>query len=224
MKMKSNPTLFFRIIVKREKWCLTWRGYLLVGGLCVVLALTGILGCGPFLSVNQPVDADVLIVEGWLSDYALQGAAEEFSQGHYRYLVTAGGPLKVGYHLSHLKTYAELARSTLVQLGVDPKSVVSVSGPEVLRDRTLSHAVAVQEWIQVNDPDLRSVNIYTMGAHSRRSWLVFAKVLGDNVNVGVIAHSNRDYDLDRWWTTSEGFRSVTSEAMAYVWMRLRKLA
>ena len=216
--------MFFRVIAKREKWCLTWRGYLLVGGVGLGIMLTVIMGCGPFLSVNRPVEADVLIVEGWLPDYALEGAAEEFSRGHYQYLVTAGGPLKVGYHLSHLKTYAELAGATLVQLGVASNSVVPVSGPKVLRDRTLSHAIAVKEWVEANDPDLQRVNIYTIGAHSRRSWLIFGKVLGDKVDVGVIAHPNSDYDLDRWWTTSEGFRSVTGEIMAYVWMRLRKLA
>jgi hypothetical protein len=44
-----------------------------------------------YLSKNSPLtNADILIVEGWLSDNELEFAAKTFREGHYKYLVTIG--------------------------------------------------------------------------------------------------------------------------------------
>ena len=43
-----------------------------------------------YLSMDDRVDADVLIVEGWLPDIALQRAGEEFARNGYRQIVTTG--------------------------------------------------------------------------------------------------------------------------------------
>ena len=210
----------FGLLTKREAWCLTWRGWLLTMVLTLTMFLVGVRGCAPFLSPNRPVAAEVLIVEGWLPDYALKHVAEEFRLGKYRYIITAGGPLPTGYYNTGPKTSAELAASTLVALGIASNLVVAVPAPPVLRERTLAHAQAVKRWIQTNDPVLRSVNAYTLGAHARRSRLVFERVLGDRVKVGIIAQPDGTYDLDHWWGSSEGFRTVTGEALAYLWCRL----
>jgi len=37
--------------------------------------------------------------------------------------------------------------------------------------------------------------------------------------VGVTALPPLDFNPDRWWRTSEGFRTVTSEAIAYLYAR-----
>jgi len=212
--------MLFGLLKRREAWCITWRGRLVVFLVGIVTLMTGVRGCAPFLSANQPVEAQVLIVEGWLPDYALKDASEEFKRGKYRYIITSGGPLLAGYYFSARKSSAEMAAATLVELGIASNLVVAVSSPPVARGRTLAEAQSVKKWIQDQDPDLRSGNIYTLGAHSRRSWIAFKKALKDRVKVGVIADADRAYDMERWWATSEGFRSVTSEALAYVVMRL----
>jgi len=43
-----------------------------------------------FLSKNEPVNANVLIVEGWIPDYAVQSAAEEAEKGSYDVVITTG--------------------------------------------------------------------------------------------------------------------------------------
>jgi hypothetical protein len=49
-----------------------------------------------FLSVNHPVAANILVVEGWLPDYALEEAVQEFREKGYEYIVAAGGPMSQG--------------------------------------------------------------------------------------------------------------------------------
>ncbi len=54
-----------------------------------------------WLSVNEPVDADILIVEGWIPSGADEKVIEEFNKGNYSLLVTTGGPLPAAYNMSH---------------------------------------------------------------------------------------------------------------------------
>lgn len=70
------------LIIKREAWCLTGRGRLLGIMLTLTLFVFAIRFCGCFLALNQPAEAQVLIVEGWMPDYALKDAAREFYRGH----------------------------------------------------------------------------------------------------------------------------------------------
>ncbi len=43
-----------------------------------------------FLSRSEPVNANVLIVEGWLPDFGLKMAYEEFQKNGYKYVITTG--------------------------------------------------------------------------------------------------------------------------------------
>ena len=46
----------------------------------LVAALLLVRSANSFLSADRPVQANVLIVEGWLPDYAMRGAIEEFKR------------------------------------------------------------------------------------------------------------------------------------------------
>jgi hypothetical protein len=43
-----------------------------------------------YLSKSEHVTANVLIVEGWLPEYALEMAYKEYQQNGYKYIVTTG--------------------------------------------------------------------------------------------------------------------------------------
>lgn len=43
-----------------------------------------------FLSVNKPIKANLLIVEGWMSDKALQTVSDEFKKNNYNQIITTG--------------------------------------------------------------------------------------------------------------------------------------
>jgi hypothetical protein len=48
-----------------------------------------------------------------------------------------------------------------------------------------------------------SANVFTCGAHSRRSRLVFAEVPGSQIKVGAISWTPPDYPEGPWWKSSE---------------------
>ena len=64
-----------------------------------------------------------------------------------------------------------------------------------------------------------SIDVVTKGAHARRSRLLFEKVFGSDVKVGVIALRDRSYESSRWWRSSEGIREIPFQAIAYLYAR-----
>jgi hypothetical protein len=213
-----------RLIIRREAYCLTWWGKLLLALFALGLCVGGAKICGSFLTLTHPVDAEVLVVEGWLPDYALRDAVSEFHRGKYRYVLTAGSPLLTGYNLSGLKSSAAIAAATMTELGLASNLVIAVPGPQVLRGRSLAHAMAIRDWFSSNDPSVRSINVYSLGVHGRRTHLLFEKLLSPKITVGVISHPDAAYDLDRWWASSEGFKTVLEELIGYVWTRVSSLS
>jgi hypothetical protein len=53
-----------------------------------------------FLSVNQPIEANVLLVEGWMSDKALLAVSEEFKTEKYERIITTGLEAPEYYQMS----------------------------------------------------------------------------------------------------------------------------
>lgn len=213
---KRQKTKRVRLIQRREMWALTAQGWLvavLCLAACAIFTITQIY---PFLAVNSPVKADILVVEGWLPDYAIKEAIAEFEKGSYSKLVTTGLPLGKGYYLAEYKNFAEIASATLIALGFDKEKLVTVPAPYEIKHRTYTSAVALHEWLLKSEVKVDAINLYSFGVHSRRSWLVFKQALAP-VKVGVIAAQPVDYNPKKWWNSSEGVRSVISEAIAYIY-------
>ncbi len=191
--------------------------------LLFIMVLLGIytINLHNFLAINQPVSqAEILVVEGWLPDYAIKEAIGEFNSGKYQLVITTGLPLSKGYYLAEYKNFAQLAAATMVKLGFDPNKLVAVPAPEVMKDRTYASAIALREWLQGAKNPVKAINLYTFGPHARRSWLLFKKALAPEITVGVIAVTPQDYDPQQWWRSSEGVRTVIGETIAYVYARL----
>lgn len=168
-----------------------------------------------FLSLNHPIEAKILVVEGWMPDYALEKAKSEFEKGGYQMLITTGGPLSKGFFLSEYKTHAELAAATLRAIGFPNDKLSSVSAPKVRKDRTFASAVALKRWFVDNNIKDTKFNIVSLGAHARRTLLLFKKAFDDEYCIGIIAIENEDYNSHKWWNSSSGVRSVLNELIAY---------
>jgi uncharacterized SAM-binding protein YcdF (DUF218 family) len=206
---------------RKERWALSWRGRLILAS---VLVLTGALllkGVYPFLATTHRVDADILVVEGWVHQYAIRAAVKEFQNNHYERVFTTGGPVVgIGGYVNDFQTSASVGADLLKNAGVPPEFVQMVPSRVMDRDRTYGSAVALREWFRGHNMTVHSVNVVTENAHARRTRFLFEKALGKNVAVGVIAISNPDYDKGRWWLYSEGVKDVGSEALAYIYARL----
>jgi hypothetical protein len=62
-----------------------------------------------------------------------------------------------------------------------------------------------------------TLNLYTVGAHARRSWSLYRKALGPRFEVGVISCENEEYDPERWWESSAGLKTVIDETIAWLY-------
>lgn len=86
-------------------------------------------------------------------------------------------------------------------------------------DRTYHSALALKAFLKQNNPQIKSFNLVSMGAHSARSWLLFKKAMPE-YEIGVISLEDKRYDKDKWWTSSKGFRSVFTEGFGYFFVLL----
>jgi hypothetical protein len=190
--------------------------------LALVLGLTlAVTQLYPFLAMNQPIAADALVVEGWIHDKNLQDAVTEYKSHRYQYLMTTGIPIPQGAYLAQYKTYAELAAASVKRLGIEHDQIIAVPAAYVTKDRTYTAAISLRQWLDRNPSRISSINVLTVGAHARRTWMLYNKALAPRYSVGIIASSvGQEYNPQRWWASSAGFRTVTSEAIAYLYARI----
>lgn len=209
------------ILVRRERWTLSWGGRLLalgiLGGVLLVLART----VHPFLAVTARVQTDVLVVEGWIHENAARGAAAEFKTGGYPRVFVTGGPVTgSGGYTTVYDTLAHVGAGYLKAAGVPNELIQMVPAREMGRDRTYNDALALRTWFAENGMLVRQINVLTGDAHARRTRLLFQKAFGSSATVGIISVPNPDYDARHWWRYSEGVREVVGESIAYLYARL----
>ena len=82
------------ILIRKERWGLSWRGWLLVTSAGLAAAYFTFLNIHPFLAVTNRVNTNVLVVEGSIQRYAIRAGAEEFKNGSYERIFTTGGTRK----------------------------------------------------------------------------------------------------------------------------------
>jgi hypothetical protein len=215
-KMRQHK-LFWGLLHRRECLVPTWRAIFAAIFFSIALMVIGLLAIHPFLGVTEPVSAEVLVVEGWVPDYVFEEARVEFERHHYRKLYVTGGALEVGVHLSEYKTYAELGAATLIRMGVGKAMIEAVPSPSVRQDRTFTSALALKRRLHDQALEHANINLVSVGAHARRSQLLFQKVFGKDLRVGIIAIENRGYDPRCWWRSSAGVRTILDEFIAYLY-------
>ena len=206
------------IFIRKERWGLSWRGWLLVTSAGLTAGYLMFLNIHPFLAVTHRVNTNVLVVEGWIHRYAILRGVEEFKTGSYQRIFTTGGPENGnGGYTNDYNTSASVAAESLEKFGVRNDLVQMVPSRVFARERTYSSAVALRDWFREHNSSVHSINVLTEDAHARRTRLLYQKALGTNVAVGIVAVSNPDYDPTQWWRYSDGVREVIGESIAYVY-------
>lgn len=212
---------FFGILVRKERWGLSWRGRLIVALVALATAFSVVSAVHPFLALTRRVDTNILVVEGWIQRYAMRAAVQEFRRGGYQRVFTTGGPENgSGGYVNDYQTSASVGADCLKAAGVPGELVQMVPSRVIARDRTYSSAVALREWLRQQNISVHGINVLTEDAHARRTRLLFQKAFGDGVRIGIISARNPDYDPKHWWRYSEGVREVVSEGTAYLYARI----
>ncbi len=214
----GQDTTFFGLVRFRRIPVPSLKGLIVILVLSVVTWPFLCSGIYTFFSTTRPLGEGMLVVEGWVPDYAIQYALETYRRGAYSRIVTTGVPIEAGQFLSEYGTTAEVARATLLKLGAPAEqlSAAPVQG-HIVRDRTMASAVALDDWIKRSGPLPRTIDIVTVGPHARRTRMLFQRVLGDSIAVGVIAVPETSYGPDTWWQTSAGVKDVVGEVLGYVY-------
>jgi uncharacterized SAM-binding protein YcdF (DUF218 family) len=203
---------------RREVWVPTLRGWLALLVISAAIAGLSISQVHDFLAQQRPAPkAELLVVEGWLTEEALDEAAEIFLTGSYSMLVTTGGPIEAWARLYGHETFADRAADYLVQHGLPASKVHAVSAPASARNRTFLAAVMLREWLEDGDIKYESIDVLSSGVHARRSRWMFQAALGPEVKVGVRAAAPTSYDAQVWWRSSDGAKTVLGEAISLAW-------
>ncbi len=209
-----------RITNIKERRRLTWFGKLLFLLALLIVVLIYVFNIHSFLAETNPVNGDILVVEGFIPDYAIEESKAIFEKGGYKLLVVTGKPFEKGYHLSSYKNSGESSAATLLKLGMDAKHIRVVSITDYhKRDRTYATAISLKQWISGSGLHIKSFDLVTTDCHARRSRYLFQKAFGDEMEVGIIAITDREYDPDIWWKSSRGFRTVIQETIAWWYAR-----
>ncbi|MDJ0729594.1 MAG: ElyC/SanA/YdcF family protein [Crocosphaera sp.] len=212
------PQKFWGLFEYKPQWTFTLRGWLFLFFLLISVLIGFTLSIHPFLSISHPIDADIMVIEGWVPDITIKGAIAEFKEKNYRLMITTGNEIGRGKYLSDYKTFADLAAATAIALGLDPNQVVRVPNTTVEVNRTAASAEAVKQWLLGSDLEIKAINLYSYDVHTRRSWLVFRTILEPDIKVGAIAFSPPS--SPPWWKTSAGVKSVIVETIAYLYTKL----
>lgn len=210
---------FYRIISKKERWGLTWLGWLVLMLIFFVLSFLFFSTLYPTLAPVKPVKSKVLVLEGFISDYVLQGAINEFRRNNYDILITTGTPLEYGDLLAPYRNTARVAGMSLLKLGFDSTKLFIVGTDEIRNDRTYNSAIALKRWLRKNRPEVNAINVMTMSVHGGRSQLLFQAAMGDSINVGIISMKSFYYGPHSWWRSSKGFRETMNEAIGYYYVK-----
>jgi uncharacterized SAM-binding protein YcdF (DUF218 family) len=208
------------IIIRKERWGLSWRGWLLVISTGVAVAYLAFLNVYPFLATTQRVDTNVLVVEGWVHKYAIRAAVEEFKAGSYQRVFTTGGPVVGnGGYINDYNTAASVGAELLQNFGLPSESLQMVPSRVMDRERTYGSAIALRNWFRDHNMSVPSFNVLTQDFHARRTRLLYQKAFGKETRIGIIAVPNPDYDPTRWWRYSEGVEEVITEGVGYFYAK-----
>ena len=204
---------------RKEIWVPTWKGWIVLFAAFIALIVGAVAFTPGFLAPIKPLGAPVLIVEGWVSDTALERAIKLNETNHYALVIASGQNIEKGMDISHYETYAELGAERLVNLGFKGTNLVKVPALPSTKDRTYHSALAVRAYLLTNTT-YRTIDILSDSVHSRRTWLLYEKACGPEIKAGIIASPNDGFTSRNWWKTSNGVRIVLNEAIGYIYARL----
>ncbi len=216
----APPRAMWGLVHRKERWSLSWRGRLILAFALLLAGALFLKGVYPFLAITHRVDADALVVEGWVHEYATRAAVEEFRSHSYERVFATGGPVEgTGGYINDYNTAASVGADLLKKNGLPTELVQMVPSRVMDRDRTYGSAGALRNWFREHNMSVHSINVVTEDLHARRSRLLFQEALGHDVAVGIISVPNPDYDSSRWWRYSEGVKEVVSESVAYLYAK-----
>jgi len=212
----------YKFRVYKRKTCLrpTLFGWFIVLFVIVVLFRLSLVGIYYFLTINKPIKSKTLVLEGWVPAYAIKDAITYYNDNNYDRIIVTGIPIVNYEFISPYKNTAEATVLALKHYGYHDTAFIANIPTNILVDRTYNTAVATKMLFDENTNWSKNFNIYSVGVHARRSRFMFKKAFGSDYNIGIIAHRDRTFDPKHWWKSSKGFRNISNEFVATLYVML----
>lgn len=198
-------------VFRKYQWRLLIALGTLLSGLAYILFIEG------FLAVTKPVHSDVLVVESWFPEnLAVIDAAEVIRQGHYRHVLCVALDEPASRGSSGLPVAERTARR-LISLGADPQIIRVLNIPYVANKRTYTLAAAARDWLKGELPETRSINLFSINVHARKSLTLFRKAFPPDYTIGIIASNVPHYPYSRWWLSRRGIYVTVRNTFGYLY-------
>lgn len=210
-----------RIKLTKKAECrkLTLPGWICLFFILFWISVGYIKGVHPFLALNKPVNARILIVDGQFPGYGYDSIVKIIAKDHYEVVVTAGVDMDYTYISDENFNIAAWSYKVLSKKNIENCRLEKVPAGRAKRDRTYTSAVAVKNWMISNKIN-GDMNIVAFDVHARRSYILYKKAFKKHARVGVIALKDLSYDSKRWYNDSRGVRQVMSETIGYIYAGL----
>lgn len=177
------------------------------------------LNLGKWLVIDDQIQNSdiILVLAGSLPDRILQ-AIDLYNKGLAKKIVFVDSCK--GNHNNSKGTespqgFAQLNQEAAINFGIPKKDTLILEGDA---RSTLEEALGMKEYLK-NNNEVESIILVTSKFHSRRSKIIFTKLLGHLDREICIYSSPSKYDnfkLDEWWASAGDRESVLSEYMKLV--------
>jgi hypothetical protein len=113
---------------------------------------------------------------------------------------------------NNFNSHAELARNSLLALGIDSALILAIPGERVKVNRTLSSALAFRDWLKTSDIEVKGINIVTSGTHAKRTLMTYNRILKKKYEVGIIALPDYQAQASRRYRVLNTLREIVGLA------------
>ncbi len=172
-----------------------------------------------FLAITKEPETEMLVVEGWIPETGLRKAIDYYHDHNYKYMVITGVPITQWSFSSPYSNMADASARSMREMFFKDSIYIASIPSTVVRDRTYGTAVSLKMKMEEGEIPMRKFDLFTMGAHARRSHLMYQKAI-DTLICGVITDTDLSYNPPDWYKTSYGFRIVISELISYLYSRV----
>ena len=192
----------------------------LLGWLLILVTIGVVVGfvfrnMAVFLTVNEPVGADYLVIEAWMDKEELDQGLEYFEANDFKKVLLVGGPISNDFHGTET-TYPARAADYLQTQDLAQEMMAIVNSPYSAQNRTFLNAVLTREWFKQQGISITRLDVFSSGVHTRRSRDLYQQAFGEQVVVGIIAAQPRDFDPTHWWSNSGTGKGVAVEFASWV--------
>ena len=210
---------YFILFKRKTCWRPTLLGLLIIFLSFVIIIRISLVQIYSFLAINKPIESQTMIIEGWAPTYVIKEAVTFYKENNYKRLIVTGIPITNYEFISPYKNTAEATILAIRYHGFSDTIYLADIPTNVFVDRTFHTAVASKIIFDKNNWP-KNFNIYSVGVHARRSRLMFQKAFGSDYEIGIIAPRDRTFLPKAWWKSSKGFRNVSNEFVATVFVSL----